>query len=77
MTHTAGAYLRIDPPAEHVLVHAYYDGSAVIGVFGPFPTLEAAKVAGQHLRAVGINEGDLKPMPIREVELNERPEATS
>ena len=77
MTHPNGVYLRIDEPAEHVLVHAHYDGSAVLSVFGPFPTLEAAKVAEKHLRAVGIADGDMTPMPIREVELNERPEAAT
>jgi hypothetical protein len=76
VTHATGAYLRIDEPAGHVLVHAFHGGGPVLGVFGPFPTLEAAQVAEQHLRAVGISDGEMTPTPIREVELNERPPAT-
>ena len=77
MTHTTGAYLRIDPPAEHVLVQHHHDGSALIAVFGPFPTLEAAETARAHLLAVGITDGAMTPMPVREVEMNERPEAAA
>ena len=73
MTHTVGSYLRLDEPAEHVLVQAHHDGSALIAVFGPFPTLEAAEVAKGHLLAVGITDGAMTAMPVREVEMNERP----
>ena len=73
MTHPNGVYLRIDEPAEHVLVQAHHDGSSIIAIFGPFPTLEAAQVAKGHLLAVGITDGAMTPMPVREVELNERP----
>lgn len=73
MTHTTGTYLRLDEPAEHVLVQAHHDGSSIIAVFGPFPSLEAAETAKAHLLDVGITDGAMTPMPIREVELNERP----
>lgn len=74
VTHTSGAYLRLTDFTEYVLVQQHHDGSALLRVFGPFPSVEAADIAKDALREAGVEDGVMETMPIREVELNERPE---
>ncbi len=75
MTHTTGAYLRIDPPTEHVVVQfAQNNPDPVVRVFGPFPTAQAATDAMTLLADLGFDETcTLAIKPLLVVEQNERP----
>jgi hypothetical protein len=77
VTHTSGAYLRIADFTEYVLVQQHHDGSALLRVFGPFPSLEASDIAKDALREAGVEDGLMVAMPLREVELNDRPAVTT
>jgi hypothetical protein len=60
------AYLRL-APTEWALISTYHDGSGVTGIWGPFPTEQAATDAQAALLAAGIDLHHCTALPIHQV----------
>ncbi len=63
---TDGTYLRLDP-AQWALISTYHDSPAVTGIWGPFPTEDAAEQAKTALLDAGIDLHRCTVEPIRQV----------
>lgn len=60
--------LHYAPGTRWCLVASYCDGSAIRGVYGPYPSKSAAENAGKQLREIGVYDLDeWQVLPLRKV----------